>query len=118
MPDVSPLLKTRSRPLAKRPGRIRCPKHLEYVASLPCVYPGCRAAASVHHLRVRGTDACAGRRSSDRFAVPVCQAHHQGQGGIHHFGDEEVWFMGIGIDPLALAADLWATSPVNGGEMP
>jgi hypothetical protein len=108
------LLKTRSRPLVKRERRMEFSDHLAYVASLGCCVPGCGAPASVHHLRVAGTDAAAGRRSSDRWAVPVCHRHHQGQGGIHHSGHQAVaewaWWARIGIDPLALAERLWAES--------
>lgn len=108
--------KTSSRSRAPRPRRLVCPAHLAYVASLPCAVPGCGRAASVHHLRVKGADAAAGRRAGDNFAVPVCQPHHQGVEGIHHYGHESKWWRDIGVDPLALAAQLWAES--HGGPMP
>lgn len=116
MSQAFPLLKTRSRPLIKRARRLECSEHLAYVAGLPCSVPGCAMVANVHHLRVKGTDAAAGRRSSDCYAVPVCRAHHQGVGGIHHYGREWKWWADIGIDPLALAARLWAE--FEAGEMP
>ena len=109
--------KTSSRSRAKKPRRLECRAHLEYVASQPCAVPGCNGPANVHHLRIPGADHAAGRRSGDNFAVPVCKAHHQGVGGIHHFGRESVWWRGVGVDPLALAARLWAESRA-GGVMP
>jgi hypothetical protein len=46
-----------------------------------------------------------GRKVSDRFAVPICRLHH---GELHRRGDERTWWQNQGIDPLAIAATLWA----------
>lgn len=117
--SVLPFSKTRSRPIKHRMRREKWPAHLAFVASLPCSVLGCNAPANVHHLRVPGTDAAAGRRASDRFAVPCCWQHHQGQGGIHHRGlhdrgSEEDWWAARGIDPLAIAESLWKRSVEEG----
>ena len=46
-----------------------------------------------------------GRKVSDKFAVPICRLHHR---ELHRRGNERAWWQSQGIDPLALAATLWA----------
>ena len=46
-----------------------------------------------------------GRKVSDRFAVPICRLHHR---DLHRRGNERVWWQNQEIDPLAIAATLWA----------
>jgi hypothetical protein len=46
-----------------------------------------------------------GRKVSDKFAVPVCRLHHR---ELHRRGDERAWWGTQGIDPLPIAAALWA----------
>ena len=51
-----------------------------------------------------------GRKVSDRFTVPVCRLHHR---ELHRRGNERAWWENQGIDPLPIAATLWArTHPV------
>jgi hypothetical protein len=45
-----------------------------------------------------------GRKVSDKFTVPVCRLHHR---ELHRRGDERTWWAIQGIDPLAIAANLW-----------
>lgn len=113
--EVFPIPKTSSRPRERRQRRSTAAHHLAYVASLPCCIAGCGKRSTVHHLRCLGSDAAAGRRSSDRFAVPLCSDHHQGNAGVHRHGEAAFW-PGHGIDPLALAARLWRES--HGEPMP
>lgn len=113
--EVFPLLKTRSRAKIEKAPRVENPKHLAYVASLPCAVPGCRRASMVHHLRCQGSGAAAGRRSGDSEAVGLCHEHHQGDTGVHKLGERAFW-RALGIDPLALAARLWVES--HGEELP
>ena len=46
-----------------------------------------------------------GRKVSDKFTVPVCGLHHR---ELHRRGDERAWWEAQGIDPLPIAATLWA----------
>ena len=46
-----------------------------------------------------------GRKVSDRFAVPICRLHHR---ELHRRGNEHAWWQSQGIDPLPIAATLWA----------
>lgn len=112
---VFPLAKTRSRARERRTRRVTDKQHLAYVASLPCCVPGCRGRATVHHLRCLGSTAASSRRSGDDESVPLCQEHHQGDTGVEAIGERKFW-PPLGIDPLALAAELWRQS--HGGEMP
>lgn len=111
---VTPLSKQRSRPLAKKPRRLTCSDHLAYLATLPCAACGARPV-TIHHLRCQGSTAAAGRRAGDHEAVGLCHAHHQGDAGVHKLGERAFWAL-HGIDPLALAARLWAES--RGNPMP
>ena len=46
-----------------------------------------------------------GRRVSDRFTVPICRLHHR---ELHRRSNERGWWQKQGIDPLVIAARLWA----------
>jgi hypothetical protein len=46
-----------------------------------------------------------GRKVSDRFTVPICRLHHR---ELHRRGNERAWWDSQGIDPLPVAAKLWA----------
>lgn len=105
------LLKTRSRPMVRKETRLEWPKHLAFIARHRCCVPGCRAhPVHVHHLRVPGTDAAAGRKASDCFTVPVCHQHHTGAYGIHFSGNEAAWWAFRDVDPIALAQRFVAAS--------
>ena len=62
-----------------------------------------------------------GRKVSDRFAVPICRLHHR---ELHRRGNEHAWWQKKGIDPLPIAARLWArthaidTASAGDSEMP
>ena len=46
-----------------------------------------------------------GRKVSDKFAVTICRLHHR---ELHRCGNERAWWQNHGIDPLPIAATLWA----------
>jgi hypothetical protein len=46
-----------------------------------------------------------GRKVSDKFTVPICRLHHR---ELHRQGDERAWWNNQGIEPLPIAAALWA----------
>lgn len=103
------LAKNRSRSAVPKGERVRSAEHLAFVARHRCVACGSHPV-HVHHLRLRGTGAAAGRRSNDTWAISVCHKCHQGQCGIHHMGDEAAWWAARGIDPLRIARALAAES--------
>jgi hypothetical protein len=96
-----------------KPVRERDRDHLRFVAAQPCLVCG-RTACDPHHIKFAEQRAM-GRRVSDRFTVPICRLHHR---ELHRRGNELAWWQSQGIDPLAIAAALWArthavASPAN-----
>jgi hypothetical protein len=86
-----------------KPVRDRDRNHLRFVAAQPCLVCG-RTPSDAHHIKFAEQRAM-GRKVSDRFAVPICRLHHR---ELHRRGNERGWWQGQGIDPLAVAATLWA----------
>jgi hypothetical protein len=41
---------------------------------------------------------------SDEFTVPLCRGHHR---QLHQAGNEQAWWQGLKIEPLAIAKGLW-----------
>jgi hypothetical protein len=86
-----------------KPVRERDRDHLRFVAAQPCLVCG-RTPSDPHHIKFAEQRAM-GRRVSDRFTVPICRLHHR---ELHRRGNERVWWQKQAIDPLAVAASLWA----------
>jgi hypothetical protein len=86
-----------------KPVRERDRDHLKFVATQPCLVCG-RIPSDAHHIKFAEQRAM-GRRVSDRFTVPICRLHHR---ELHRRGNERAWWQRQGIDPLAIAATLWA----------
>ena len=89
----------------KKPVRERDREHLKFVTSQPCLVCG-RTPSDAHHVRFAEQRAM-GRKVSDRFAVPVCRLHHR---ELHRRGNEHAWWQSQGIEPLGIAAALWANT--------
>jgi hypothetical protein len=88
-----------------KPMRERDRDHLRFVAARPCLVCG-QTPSDAHHIKFAEQRAM-GRKVSDRFAVPICRLHHR---ELHRRGNERVWWQNQGIDPLVVAATLWATT--------
>jgi hypothetical protein len=86
-----------------RPVRERDRDHLRFVASQPCLVC-CRTPSDAHHIKFADQRAM-GRKVSDKFTVPICRLHHR---ELHRRGNERTWWQNQGIDPVAVAATLWA----------
>jgi DNA recombination protein Rad52 len=86
-------------------GRARNKEHLRFVALQPCLVCG-RRPTHAHHVRFAQTRAL-GLKVSDEFTVPLCSVHHD---ALHRVGDERTWWTRRAIDPLEVAAKLWAIS--------
>jgi hypothetical protein len=93
-----------------KPVRERDRDHLRFVASQPCLVCG-RSPSDSHHIKFAEQRAM-GRKVSDRFTVPLCRLHHR---ELHRRGNERAWWQIHGIDPLAVAARLWAMTHVPEG---
>jgi hypothetical protein len=86
-----------------KPVRDRDRAHLKFVAAQPCLVCG-RTPSDPHHIKFAEQRAM-GRKVSDRFTVPICRLHHR---ELHRRGNERGWWDSQGIDPLPVAAKLWA----------
>jgi hypothetical protein len=88
-----------------KPVRERDRDHLRFVATQLCLVCG-RTPSDAHHIKFAEQRAM-GRKVSDKFTVPICRLHHR---ELHRRGNERAWWENQGIDPLPIAASLWATS--------
>lgn len=86
-----------------KPVRERDRNHLRFVARQPCLACG-RSPCDPHHIKFAEQRAM-GRKVSDRFTVPLCRLHHR---ELHRRGNERAWWQSHGVDPLTVAARLWA----------
>jgi hypothetical protein len=86
-----------------KPVRERDREHLKFVAAQPCLVCG-RTPSDPHHIKFAERRAM-GRKVSDRFTVPICRLHHR---ELHRRGNERAWWEQQEIDPLPVAANLWA----------
>lgn len=105
-PSRAARIKAKSRdPRADREGD--CEKHRAAIRKLPCCVPGCNVVGcDPHHLKQTGERGM-GMRSPDRWAVPLCRAHHDTIEGIGS-KNELRWFADRGIDAIELAGALWS----------
>jgi ERF superfamily/Protein of unknown function (DUF968) len=85
--------------------RLRDKDHLKFVTTQPCLICG-RTPADPHHLRFAEHPAL-GSKVSDDFTVPLCRMHHR---QAHWHGNERAWWEQQRLDPLPIAATLWAKS--------
>jgi len=92
------------RPVPHQP-RHRNKRHLEFVASQPCLLCG-RQPSDPHHLRFAQPKAL-GAKVSDEFVVPLCRIHHR---QLHQSGNEVAWWNDLEIDALEIARGLWEQS--------
>jgi hypothetical protein len=65
-----------------------------------------RTPSEAHHVRFAQPRAL-GRKVSDEYTVPVCRLHHR---ELHRYGDEASWWVGVNVDPLPVALELWRRS--------
>jgi hypothetical protein len=82
--------------------RQRDKAHLKFVSQQACLVCG-RRPSDAHHLRFAEPRAL-GRKVSDEFTVPLCRGHHR---ALHRSGKETLWWAGMGIEPIEVAAELW-----------
>lgn len=84
-------------------------QHVVHVAGLGCLI--CGQPANVHHvMRAPGKR----RRRDDRFVVPLCREHHQGDSGVHGLGSEAAFLALWGVDLAAWAVSAWTLRDAPG----
>lgn len=89
--------------------RVRSPKHLARLKTLPCCICGSRVQVDPHHLKI-GPEGGGTVTASDRWTVPLGRfCHHDAAApdGVHRTGREADFWARHAIDPLALAERLW-----------
>lgn len=97
-------------PSGKAQKRIEDPAHLAYIRKLPSLisgHMGCEAC----HIRYgspehRKAKTAKGRKPDDLYSVPMLPAEHRAQ----HATNEQRFWKAVGIDPLAVARQLYAVS--------
>lgn len=98
----------------KRP-RVIAGDHLAFIRQLPSVISGARVHIEAAHIRLgslpHGKPAPGmGEKPSDQWAVPLtAEEHRLGVAAQHHRG-EHLWWAEHNIDPLVIAALLWAAT--------
>ena len=95
----------RRRCVAAKAIRLRDKEHCRYITTQPCLVCG-RTPSEAHHVRFAQPRAL-GRKVSDEYTVPVCRLHHR---ELHRYGDEASWWVGVNVDPLPVALELWRRS--------
>jgi hypothetical protein len=89
-------------------------KHLAAVRLCPCVScdnDPAREAAHVSMSRAGKPIKGVGNKADDRWTLPLCHGCHVGNVDAQHNVGEAKFWSGLGIDPLALCAELHAVSP-------
>ena len=105
----------------QRQPRVREPAFLSFLRRQPCaVGPiGCEGAVEAAHIRFGrpGAGNAGMQRKPDDAGntVPLCRAHHRDGPEAQHRSGERVWWAARGIDPHALADELYAL--YLGGEL-
>jgi len=101
-------------PVKRARGRVLEPAYLAFLRRQSCcvgphLRDGCEGRTDPAHLRF--SDAAAGRRnpgpgrkSDDRWCVPLCRKHHDAQ---HARGNERAWWASVGLDPNELALSFY-----------
>lgn len=103
-----------SRSKTRRP-RIEDGRHLKFVRQLPCCICGTHKQVEAAHVRMvslaHGKPAAGMQeKPDDRWAVPLCRAHHQDLPDAQHKIGEPVFWKKHGIDPFLLALNLWGAT--------
>lgn len=84
--------------------RLRSPRHLAWIRTLPCSVPGCNSDdMHAHHVR---KGAGTGMKPADGNCVPLCLDHHSEL----HLGGGRSFEVRYGVDLSAIAARLWSES--------
>ena len=99
------------KPSAEAKREREAPAYLAKIRQLPCCIPSCSAPAPshAHHLKCTGERGI-GKKSSNRWAIPLCNECHIN--GVERVGSlqEAAWFRERGILCLDLTAALYANS--------
>lgn len=81
--------------------------HVERIARMPCIVPGCGAKSVIHHV-MHMPHGMKRTRRDDRFIAPLCPNHHNiGNHSVHMLGSEAAFLIAHGIDLAIWAEYQW-----------
>jgi len=79
--------------------------HIARIKQLPCISCGAHPPTEAAHVRIH---AGMGMRPDDNLVLPLCDVcHRTGPGAEHNVGGSKKFYSELGIDPVALAAELY-----------
>lgn len=85
--------------------------HVARLRTLKCCVPGCPEKAIAHHVMKVPVGYTKRTRRDHRFAVNLCDYHHNGGNvSVHLLGSEEKFKARHGIDLFAVGLVEWAIS--------
>lgn len=98
-------------PVGKHSKPTKDKDYLAFLHELPCIVTG-RTPVEAAHIsyadpRAGKLGRGKGRKESDCWAVPLCQEEH----ALQHTMDEQAYWRSVGIDPVPVAAFLYAACP-------
>lgn len=107
------------KPIAKRAKPAKAERgtdarHLAAVRRCPCLSCDNDPAGEAAHVRMTRAGkpiAGTGNKPADRWALPLCRACHTADKAAQHRVGEVAFWSALGLDPLAIAARLYADSP-------
>lgn len=112
---VGSMLKTFERPAAVRSVRHEGERDADYLAmvrDLPCLYCGVEPCGEAAHVKFScsafGKKNKLGKKPDDRDALPLCRDDHQNARHAQHKGNEEAFWIALGIRPYAVTEKLYA----------
>jgi hypothetical protein len=90
----------------------RSPDYLSLIRQLPCLYCGVEPCGEAAHVDFSSFEFGAkrkfGKRPHDSKCVPLCRDDHLNARHAQHKGNEEAFWLALGIQPYAVARDLHA----------
>lgn len=107
--------------VTQRQPRALDPGFLAFLRNKPCCFCGCPPKSEAAHIRYSAPEAGKinpgmQRKPDDRHAVPLCSwCHRDAPDSQHNTGNERAWWKIREIDPLELAARLYAEYGGTGG---
>lgn len=110
-PIGSLLDRTASRALAPKTDAGKDENHLALVRQCPCLSCGHDPCGEAAHVKFTsfafGRANKLGKRPHDCDALPLCREDHLIGRNAQHKGDEEAFWQALGIEPYAVARDLY-----------
>ncbi|MGH6725120.1 MAG: hypothetical protein ACREB8_01075 [Pseudolabrys sp.] len=101
--------------LRQRRPRVQDAAHLAWIRTLPCLVTGRREGIEAAHVRYSDPrfakrQAGIGEKPDDRWTVPLHHETHRTGPEAQHNSNERAWWVARGIDPVMVAAALYANS--------